>query len=269
VAEVGGADAEVEMKSFTSGTGRLHSAYGFNFLYAERLTPSLVDHAVTAWPDVQGIGWPSWAFSNHDAPRAVTRWASAEHREAMARMTMLLLACMRGNIFVYQGEELGLPQAEIAFDQLCDPEAIANWPLTLGRDGARTQMPWHQHLPARAAGTAKSWLPIAGEHLPLAVDVQESSASSQLAYTRRVLSLRNRYDALVIGSLQIVESSDAILAFERRSQSERLLCIFNLSSEERMWTPHNAEAWRLIESSRAVENWSLPALTGVVAERNG
>lgn len=60
---------------------------------------------------------------------------------------MLLLVCLRGNIFLYQGEELGLPQAEIAFEDLKDPEAIANWPATLGRDGARTPMPWQSSAP--------------------------------------------------------------------------------------------------------------------------
>jgi alpha-glucosidase len=125
VAEVGGANAEADMKSFTAGTQRFHSAYGFNFLLADRLTPRLVQQAVEAWPDSEGTGWPSWAFSNHDAPRAPSRWASTPDRAAMARVTMLLLACLRGNIFIYQGEELGLPQAQVPFEQLKDPEATA------------------------------------------------------------------------------------------------------------------------------------------------
>ena len=325
VAEVGGADAEIEMKRFTSGTTRLHSAYGFNFLYADRLTPALVEHAVTAWPDVDGMGWPSWAFSNHDAPRAVTRWASAEQRASIARMSMLLLACMRGNIFVYQGEELGLPQAEIAFEQLRDPEAIANWPMTLGRDGARTPMPWtsserqattsatlatavppmplasaiHPAYEAQPIGStalaplapampavgatqptpthssaqppasaARPWLPVPAAHLPLAVDAQESDADSQLAYTRRVLALRNRHNALTTGTLQIIESSDAILAFERCTDDESLLCVFNLSTDLRRWKPPDADTWRIIESTHPVSEWTLPGLSGLVAERS-
>lgn len=142
VAEVGGEDSDREMKLFTTGGTRLDSAYGFDFLYAERLTPALVADAVARWPDAPGIGWPSWAFENHDAPRALSRWTTPEHAPAFARMKMLLLACLRGNIFLYQGEELGLTQVDIPFDALLDPEAIANWPMTLSRDGARTPMPW-------------------------------------------------------------------------------------------------------------------------------
>ena len=157
-------------------------------------------------------------------------------------MTMLLLACLRGNIFIYQGEELGLPQAQIDFDQLRDPEAIANWPLTLGRDGARTPMPW------RAAGLelnagVQPWLPVVPEHLALAVDRQERDPASQLAYTRHVLAFRNRHEALVSGALQVLEASDDILAFERRTSDQRLLCVFNFADEAREWQPPGASSW--------------------------
>jgi alpha-glucosidase len=275
VAEVGGADAEVEMKRFTSGTTHFHSAYGFNFLYADRLTPALVKHAVDAWPEGAGIGWPSWAFSNHDAPRAVTRWARPQDRDAMARLCMLLLACMRGNIFIYQGEELGLPQAQIAFEQLQDPEAIANWPLTLGRDGARTPLPWTAKLVAPTSKQAQPWLPVAPEHLALAVELQEKDADSLLFYTRHTLALRKANEALVSGTMQIVEASADILAFERRTPDQRLLCVFNLGVTAHTWKPLGSDplgsdprhAWRVIEQLGAVEDWKLPALSGLVAER--
>jgi alpha-glucosidase len=191
----------------------------------------------------------------------------------MGRLTMLLLACMRGNIFVYQGEELGLPQARLAYEQLRDPEAIANWPLTLGRDGARTPMPWTSKAAAASsagapAEQARPWLPLAPEHLALAVDLQERDANSQLAYTRRVLKMRNEHAALRTGSIQVLEASDAVLAFERRSRDERLLCVFNLSTEPRSWQPRSAERWRIIERTGTVERWNLPPLSGLVAQRD-
>jgi alpha-glucosidase len=266
VAEVGGANSEGEMQRFTSGNARFHSAYGFNFLYADRLTPQLVDETVRRWPDVDGMGWPSWAFSNHDAPRVVTRWAQpGGDPAALARVSMLLLACLRGNIFIYQGEELGLPQADIAFEHLRDPEAIANWPLTLGRDGARTPLPWTAQ---RAPSAVQTWLPVPEAHRALAVDAQERDPESQLAFTRRVLALRNRSGALTQGTIQVLEASGDILAFERRLQGEQLLCVFNLGSEVRTWSPPDAEGWRVVEASRILRDWKLPGLTGFVAQRN-
>jgi alpha-glucosidase len=172
---------------------------------------------------------------------------------------------MRGNIFIYQGEELGLPQSPIAFDELRDPEAIANWPLTLGRDGARTPMPWVAN--AGAAGRVKTWLPIPAEHLALAADVQERDPGSQLAYTRRVLALRNRSEALATGTIRVLEASESILAFERSAAGQRMLCVFNLSMQARSWQPPDGGRWRIVERAGAVEDWMLPALSGAVAQR--
>jgi alpha-glucosidase len=109
---------------------------------------------------------------------------------------------------------------------------------------------------------------MAAEHLPLAVDAQELDVASQLSYTRRALALRHNREALMVGTMKIVNSSDSILAFERCANDERLLCVFNLSGEARTWTPSEPNAWRMIESSQPVEEWTLPALAGWVAERS-
>lgn len=235
VAEIGGADSEREMKLFTAGDTRLNTAYGFDFLYAPALTPETVSTALAKWP--VGESWPSWAFENHDAPRAMSRWVKPEHRGAFARMKMLLLACLRGNIFLYYGEELGLTQVDIAFEDLKDPEAIANWPRTLSRDGARTPMPWHADQPNLGFSDARPWLPVGPEHAALAVDVQSADPNSILAFTRRVVALRNAHPALATGDLLPIASRTGLLAFERCADGERLLCVFNLSADPLEWTP--------------------------------
>jgi alpha-glucosidase len=111
-------------------------------------------------------------------------------------------------------------------------------------------------------------LPIVPEHRALAVDLQERDADSQLAYTRRVLKMRNEHAALRTGSIQVLEASDAVLAFERRSREEQLLCVFNLGIEPRSWQPPGAEHWRIIERTGTVERWNLPPLSGLVAQRD-
>lgn len=228
VAEVGGADGPREMKLFTAGGKRLDSAYGFDFLYAPVLTPPVVRAAIEGWPDTPGTGWPSWAFENHDAPRAVSRWAAAEHADAFCRMKMLLLACLRGNIFIYNGEELGLPQVEIAFADLKDPEAIANWPRTLSRDGARTPMPWIANAPNLGFSPARPWLPAGPTHAALAVDVQERDAGSLLHHCRAVLAMRRAHPALRRGAIRFVETAGDLLVFDRIGEGEQVRCAFNL-----------------------------------------
>jgi len=261
VAEVGGEQADREMKLFTQGPARLNSAYGFNFLYADRLTTELIHSTIELWPGAPGEGWPSWAFSNHDAPRVVSRWQADRDRDAFARQAMLLLVALRGNVFLYQGEELGLPQAHVPFERLQDPEAILNWPETLGRDGARTPMPWRAEAVQAGFSTAEPWLPIDPEHLPLAVDQQEADPDSVLQLTRRLIAFRKRYTALRTGSVRPVDVPAPLLAFERSHGEERLLCMFNLGETESNWTL--PPGWRVIEQVGD----PLAPLSGLIAER--
>jgi alpha-glucosidase len=184
-----------------------------------------------------------------------------------AQLAMLLLVCLRGNIFLYQGEELGLPQASIAFEDLRDPEAIANWPLTLGRDGARTPMPWAADACYGGFSIKRPWLPIPQEHLALAVDVQERDSTSQLAFTRRFIALRNRSSALRIGGLRVLESSPAILIIERTTAAERLLCLFNFGSTTHTVAPVPAGQWRAVESVGGAGLWALPSMSGLIVQR--
>ncbi|MES2445147.1 MAG: alpha-amylase family glycosyl hydrolase, partial [Pseudomonadota bacterium] len=267
VAEVGGAEPEGEMHAFTQGEGRLNSAYGFNFLYAKKLTPALVRDAVAEWPAEQGTGWPSWAFENHDAPRAVSRWVDDAHRAAFARMKMLLLLSLRGNAFLFQGEELGLTQVEIGFEHLQDPEAIANWPLTLSRDGARTPMPWVADAPVAGFTTGRPWLPLGPDHAALAVDRQDADPDSLLNLTRRLVALRLASPALMMGNMEIVEAGEALLVFEREGEGQTMICAFNLGAEPLAWAPQDAHRFRVAAAVNGATPTALPPYSGVILER--
>lgn len=267
LAEVGGADAEREMKLFTAGDTHLNSAYGFNFLYAKTLTPALVRDAVDAWPDEEGTGWPSWAFSNHDAPRAISRWAAPEHQAALARMAMLLFVCLRGNVIVWQGEELGLTQVDIPFERLQDPEAIANWPLTLSRDGARTPMPWQADALHAGFSRSEPWLPLGRDHAALAIDRQEADPGSMLHFTRRMIALRQSQPALRTGAMRVLAATDALLVFSREAEDSTLLCAFNFTPQPIAWQPDTPAAWREIARHGALSPDILPGFGGVVLEK--
>lgn len=244
VAEVDREHSDKEMKAFTHGDDCLQSAYGFTFLYADELTPELVQRAMQEWPGAEGEGWPSWTFSNHDAPRAVSRWAKGRDRKSFADLLMLLLSCLRGNIFVYQGEELGLPQAHVPYERLQDPEALINWPKTLGRDGARTPLPWQSNAPHAGFGRTEPWLPVSSEHVDLAVDQQESDPSSNLHYTRRAIALRKELEALRTGQINFLETSENLLVFTRGIGPDAVLCAFNLG--------HRAESFTLTNDWQVV-----------------
>ncbi len=232
VAEVPGPDPLPEMRAFTEGEGHLSSAYSFDFLYAARLSARRVKASQMNWAGPIREGWPSWAFSNHDAPRCVSRWCPpGADLAAFAKLTNALLLCLRGNPILYQGEELGLPQAEVAFEDLQDPEAIANWPRTLGRDGARTPMPWSKGDAHAGFSEGKPWLPIGQWHIQLAAAEQEADAGSVLHFTRKVLHARAQSAALQLGDVSFPEAPEPLLVLCRQNQGETVVCLFNLGTE--------------------------------------
>ncbi len=235
VAEVGGDLAETEMKDFTAGEGRLNSAYGFDFLYAPELTPAFVRDVLAKWPGELGEGWPTWAFENHDAPRALSRWCAPEDADAFGRMKAVLFAALRGNIIIYQGEELGLTQVDIPFEQLQDPEAIANWPLTLSRDGARTPMPWAAQAEQGGFTSGTPWLPVGAENLARAVDRQQADPHSLLKLTTQMLRLRRENDALRMGDFMVLHADENVLVIRRTYGMQTIVGIFNLAARPVGW----------------------------------
>ncbi|QIK79957.1 alpha-glucosidase [Sphingomonas piscis] len=263
LAEVGGANALTEMQEYTAGSGRLHSAYSFDFLYADELTPELVAQASQSWPQDDEVGWPSWAFENHDAPRALSRWVGPEHRERFARLKMLLLACLRGSIIIYQGEELGLTQVDVPFDQLRDPEAIRNWPLTLARDGARTPVPWDSQAANLGFTQGKPWLPVGPDHAPLSVDLQARDGTSLLSFTRQVIAMRNSLSALRTGALRIKRADNILLSFERSDGRTTYDCCFNISDQAVEWSADG----KVLIATGSAERGLLGPFSAAVVER--
>lgn len=228
VAEVVGPNAHKEMKAFTAGEDHLTTAYNFDFLYADTLSPKQIIRSLSAWSGADGEAFPSWAFSNHDAPRCISRWAKDAEPAHAAKFYLMLLMALRGNIFIYQGEELALPQASVAFEDLQDPEAIANWPETLGRDGARTPMPWESASDHAGFSQTNPWLPVDPRHIPLAVGAQEAEENSVLHFAREAVALRRGSPTLREGAIRFLDAPEGVLAFVRGQNAQELLCVFNL-----------------------------------------
>ncbi|MBY0420890.1 MAG: DUF3459 domain-containing protein, partial [Parvularculaceae bacterium] len=218
-------DATVERSAEYCAPGRLHTAYNFLFLESRELSAGLIRQAFEQWTN--DLSWPSWSFSNHDVVRARTRWGGAGASDAFARLLNGLLMTLRGTIFLYQGEELGLPQAEVPFERLQDPEGIRFWPESLGRDGCRTPMPWRGDAAHAGFSAAEPWLPVPSAHDALAVDRQEM-AGSTLEATRRFIAFRRNSAALRLGSIEFLDAPEPLLVFRRRHGEDRLLCAFNL-----------------------------------------
>jgi alpha-glucosidase len=107
----------------------------------------------------------------------------------------------------------------------------------MGRDGARTPMPWSQHEVCAGFTTGKAWLPVADEHLPVATGEQEKDEDSVLNFFRRLIGLRKDYPVLRHGSQALVDAPEEILAFTRSNGDNVTWCVFNLGKEPVDWQP--------------------------------
>ncbi len=156
-------------------------------------------------------------------------------------------------------------QAAVPFAALRDPEAIANWPHTQGRDGARTPMPWQHDAPQGGFSSAEPWFMFSPEHCALAVELQEADKGSTLHLCRHLLALRRAYPALRGGALDLIEAGTQLFGFERRAGNQRLRCLFNPTKAE-LETPLLA-GWRPVLGIGADAGaLALGAFSAIIAE---
>lgn len=248
VGEIGDSQHQLElMAQYTSGEDRLHMAYTFDYLGGE-FSAAHFKQSIAATESEAPDGWICLAFSNHDVVRHVSRWAVHGQEAAFTRLAATLILAMRGSVCLYQGEELGLKEAELSFADLVDPYGIEFWPEFKGRDGCRTPMVWQAHVRNGAFSTAeRTWLPVPAEHLTHAVDTQHGVEGSVLEFYRALLAFRKRHPALAKGKITLLDSSGDILAFTREEGQDRLLCVFNMGDKAAEFAipagldPHHAD----------------------------
>jgi alpha-glucosidase len=222
-------EEEERCGAYLSAAAGLHSGYTFVMLLARRLQPGFVtDHYATLsrFPE----HWPTVSFSNHDVPRTVSRFGGPDASPDVAKMLFALLVALKGTTLIYQGEELGLPQASLRRDQLRDPVGDLYWPYDGGRDGCRTPMPW---TTGEQMGftTGEPWLPLAAEHRGLSVEEQAKDPDSALAFSKAVIALRQSEPALRLGAIEFLDAEAPVVAFVRHHAGQSIACLFNLGPD--------------------------------------
>ncbi|MCB1650920.1 MAG: alpha glucosidase [Alphaproteobacteria bacterium] len=234
--ELGDDDFFARAAEYT-GDGLLNTVYSPQLASGQHkdLTADMIRTPFEDLAEYPDGGWPSWAFSNHDVVRAASRWHADgdgfSHDPRCSKMLIALLGALRGSVFLYQGEELGLPEAKLAYEDLQDPWGKHLWPRWQGRDGCRTPLPWDGAQPYGGFSSGKPWLPMAQTHLPLSVAVQEDDKHSTLHFTRRYLKWRHGQAALRLGDLVFHDTDDVhVLHFTRRYKNEAIACVFNLGN---------------------------------------
>ena len=212
---------------YVSTGDQLHMAHNFSFMYLawdpEAMRTSIDDFERLSG----GRAWPAWFLSNHDHSRMVSRYGGGELGEARARVAAMLLYTLRGTPFIYQGEELGLPDAEIPAEAVVDVD---------GRDPERAPIPWE---PPSAAGpgagfsSGDPWLPLVSDAERLCVRRQRQDPDSQLSLVRRLAWRRRRDACLQRGEQRSIDAGRGILGYLRELNGDSLLVLLNFEPEAR------------------------------------
>lgn len=233
VGEVGDAVRSLEIiAEYTAGDDRMHMCYGFDFLGPEPITPAKVTQVLTDFAAKAPDAWSCWSLSNHDVIRHRTRLAAASgDPEAFTRLLAALLLSLRGTICVYQGEELGLAEANVPYEQLQDPYGIEFWPEFKGRDGCRTPMPWQATAPSAGFSDGLPWLPVSADHTARAVVGPDGTPNPMIGWYKALIEARRNSPALRTGSINFHQAGEGVLLFTRAGEdgTASVLCAFNIS----------------------------------------
>ncbi|MDA0165265.1 alpha-amylase family glycosyl hydrolase [Solirubrobacter ginsenosidimutans] len=203
---------------------QLHLAHNFVFIDqawdADTYATSIADFEALA----EEAAWPAWFLSNHDNPRPATRFDHDGLGAQRARAILVMLYALRGTPFIFQGEELGLPNATIPADRIVDVD---------GRDPERAPIPWTPEAPGHGFTTAAdAWLPFVDDALTLNAQTQAEDPDSTLQLARAIARLRAKSPTLQTGAQQPYDAGPDILAWTREGEDERLLVAVNFSDRE-------------------------------------
>lgn len=236
------------MAEYTCGDQRLHMAYTFELL-SNNLSAGFVRDVIESSDNLVANGWPCWAIGNHDVERFYSRWGSVP---GIDRVAFAVLFAMRGSLCFYQGDELSLPQAEVACSELQDPYGLNFRPMFAGRDGCRTPMIWDSNQPFAGFSDVQPWMSIPDEHMSLSVVDKLAESESSLNLLKSLICLRKESAELQQGQIKVPESDQSYILIERQYEQSVVAVAINFSTEQKLVDLPYSQA-QLIE---------LPSLAG-------
>ncbi|GAB4024864.1 alpha-amylase family glycosyl hydrolase [Spirosoma koreense] len=169
-------------------------------------------------------GWPNWVLGNHDQPRIGSRIGKEQ-----TRVAALLLLTLRGTPTIYYGDEIGMRDVPIPFDEVQDPQGLNMPDKNLSRDPARTPMQW-SNQPNAGFTEGTPWLRLARDYGRENVWLQQEDPYSMLSFYKRLIRLRQQEPALMVGDYLPVYSDNQLIAYIRQLDGHpRFLILLNLS----------------------------------------
>ncbi|KHL18077.1 alpha-glucosidase [Mumia flava] len=206
----------------------MHQVFNFQWLSTPFSAPELRRVIDDTYAAVAPVGAsPTWVLSNHDVVRTVTHYGGGEIGLRRAKAALLTMFALPGSAYVYQGEELGLPQVEVAPEDRQDPTWLRGGGV--GRDGCRIPVPWDGDTSPFGFSSGEPWLPMPGWFADLTVEHQSHDPFSTLAFVRYALARRRGLVDDLSDKLVMLERGDDVVAFRRDGADggPALVCVVN------------------------------------------
>jgi alpha-glucosidase len=267
IGEIGADNALDIMAQYTADGNKLHMAYSFNLLTEEKSAHHIRTQVEEFEARVKG-GWASWSVGNHDVKRVMTRWGGEQATPEFAKVVLAMQLALKGTPCVYQGDELGLTEADLPYEVLQDPVGLTFWPEMKGRDGCRTPIPWDATQPNAGFTAGQPWLPVVPEHVTAAVAQQQQDPSSVLNFSAGIIAWRKTMQQLTRGDIVFYDAPEPVLALRRDLEGmPAVMALFNLGAQAMVFElPESTLFDRLdghgLEGSVASGRVELPAYGG-------
>ncbi len=253
------------------GPDELHQAFSFDFLDAHWSADSFRKVIDSALAESAVINAPTtWVLSNHDKQRHVTRYGDGPAGLRRARAAALLMLALPGCAYVYQGEELGLPEVlDLPDDLRQDPQYLRTGQ---SRDGCRVPIPWSGELAPYGFspdGSAPSWLPAPATWRELSVAAQNGAPDSTLELYRTALRIRRAHPALSTAAAHLgwEETQPGVLAFTRTADGTALTCVVNISDAPAVSTEYGEPLVASAALTREGSSYLIPVDAAAWFER--
>ena len=249
-------DPKLSARFLGNGSDELHLAFDFSLLYRPwnaRMFYRTIKHWYKAVPQE---GWPCNVLSNHDQPRSITRFGTAD-AEKRAKVAATMLLTMRGTPFIYYGEEIGMRSVSISRKHIQDPLGKRFWPFFPGRDMSRTPMQWNSQ---KNAGFTDSdpWLPLSPDFKTINVESQMKDNDSLFNYYKKLIHARKSKKALTHGEWRpILKGHRGILAYRKKYGQDKIYVFLNFTAKHKTVILGKRAQWRVVVSTHRPSTFHL------------
>jgi len=241
-----------ELSASYLGTGKdqLNLAFDFSLIY-RWWSASLYHSCLKRWYEsIPPDGWPAIVLSNHDMPRAISRFGMGKNRDAKAKVAAAFLLTTRGTPFLYYGEEIGILNVKLTRGQIIDPFGKRFYPIYAGRDRSRSPMQWDN---SQHAGFSRvtPWIPLNPCYKKNNVEFQESNNLSLLSWHKALIALRKEHKALHRGTwISVADGDNGFLAFYRIFEAEKILVILNFTDNNKRFSLGKESTFQVLLSTQ-------------------